>query len=74
MVRLSVTQHLPSLLLRQVANRVIEHFFAKLKVVVKNLRPETIDNLIRTFCEAVKAVTARNVLNTFEHCGYTFEQ
>ena len=52
----------------------IEHLFAKLKALIKRLRPETIDNLIQAFCEAVKAVTPRQVLNTFEHCGYVLEQ
>jgi len=52
----------------------IEHLFAKLKALIKSLRPETIDNLIQAFCEAVKAVTPKQVLSTFEHCGYELEQ
>ncbi len=52
----------------------IEQLFAKLKALIKRLRPETIDNLIQAFCEAVRAVTPRQVLNTFEPCGYMLEQ
>ncbi len=52
----------------------IEHLFAKLKALIKSLRPETMDNLIQAFCEAVKAVTPKQVLSTFKHCGYGLEQ
>ncbi len=52
----------------------IEQLFAKLKALIKRLRPETIDNLIQAFCEAVETVTPKQVLNTFEHCGYKLEQ
>jgi transposase len=52
----------------------IEHLFAKLKAFIKSLRPDTLDKLVQAFCDAVKAVTPRQVLNTFEHCGYELEQ
>lgn len=52
----------------------IEHLFAKLKAFIKSLRPETLDVLVKAFCEAVKTVTPENVLNAFRHCGYAFDQ
>lgn len=48
----------------------IEHLFAKIKAFIKGVRPDTTDNLIQAFCEAVKLVTPENVLNAFRHCGY----
>lgn len=52
----------------------IEHLFAKIKALIKSLRPETVDTLIQAFCKAVKTVTPAQVLNTFKHCGYMLEQ
>ena len=52
----------------------IEHLFAKLKAFIKALRPETLDDLIQAFCDAVKTVTPENVLNSFRHCGYKLDQ
>lgn len=51
----------------------IEHLFAKLKAFVKRLRPDSTDKLIQAFCDAVKAVTPENILNSFLHCGYRVE-
>lgn len=51
----------------------IEHLFAKVKAFIKSLLPDTIDNLIQAFCNAVKTVTPQNVLNAFKHCGYGVE-
>ena len=48
----------------------IEHLFAKVKAFIKNLRPETIDDLIQSFCKAVETITLENVRKSFEHCGY----
>ena len=52
----------------------IEHLFAKLKAFIKALRPDSIDALVQAFCQAVKTVTPRNVLNSFQHCGYQVRQ
>lgn len=52
----------------------IEHLFAKVKAFIKSLRPQAIDDLINAFCDAVKTVTSENVLNSFRHCGYDFDQ
>jgi len=52
----------------------IEHLFAKIKAFIKRIRPNTTDKLINAFCDAVKTVTPENVLNAFEHCGYSVEQ
>ena len=51
----------------------IEHLFAKVKAFIKSLRPATINALTEAFCDAVKAVTPEQVLNTFQHCGYELE-
>lgn len=51
----------------------IEHLFAKVKAFVKALRPHTLDDLVQAFCDAVKTVTPKQVINTFEHCGYELE-
>jgi transposase len=52
----------------------IKHLFAKVKAFVKGLHPETVDFLVQAFCNAVKTVTPKNVLNAFRHCGYDVEQ
>lgn len=52
----------------------IEHLFTKIKVFVKQLRPDTLDDLINAFCHAVKSVTSLNVRNAFSHCGYELAQ
>ncbi len=52
----------------------IEHLFAKVKAFIKALRPDSLDKLVQAFCDAVKAVTPEQVLNTFKHCGYEMEQ
>lgn len=51
----------------------VEHLFAKVKAFVKSLRPDSTDKLVQAFCDAVKTVTAQNVLNAFHHCGYWVE-
>ncbi len=48
----------------------IEHLFAKVKAFVKRLRPDTLDNLIQAFGDAVKTVTPKNVLKSVLYCGY----
>jgi len=52
----------------------IEHLFAKIKALVKRLRPGTTDTVVNAFCQAVKTVTSENVLNAFRHCGYQVDQ
>lgn len=49
----------------------IEHLFAKVKAFIKSLRPDSIQDLTQAFCDAVKTITADNVKNAFEHCGYS---
>ena len=51
----------------------IEYLFAKIKTVVKRQRPDTLDNLIQAFGDAVQTVTPANVLNSVLHCGYLLE-
>ncbi len=48
----------------------IEHLFAKIKTFVKNLRPNTVANLIQAFCDATKTLTPENACKSFKHCGY----
>lgn len=52
----------------------IEHLFAKLKTFIKALRPDSIDTLVRAFCDATKTLTPENVRNSFQHCGYQVRQ
>ena len=52
----------------------IEHLFAKIKASIKSHRPDSLDNLIQAFCQAVKTVSPQNVLSSFNHCGYDVEQ
>ena len=52
----------------------IEHLFAKIKAFVKSLRPATTDKLVEAFCNAVKAISSKDVLNSFQHCGYGLGQ
>ncbi len=47
--------------------------FAKVKAFVKRLRPDTLDNLIQAFGDAVKTVTPENVLKSVLYCGYQVE-
>ena len=51
----------------------IEHLFAKVKAFVKRLRPDSTENLIRAFCDALNTVSPQNVLKSFLHCGYGLE-
>ena len=52
----------------------IEHLFAKVKTFIKNLRPDSVDELIQAFCDALRTITPDNVLNSFLHCGYEVVQ
>ena len=56
------------------ARNPIEHLFAKLKTFIKALRPDSIDTLVRAFCDATKTLTPENVRNSFQHCGYGMVQ
>lgn len=49
------------------------HLFAKVKMFVKCLRPDTLGTLVQAFGDAVKTVTPQNVLNSVRHCGYELE-
>lgn len=51
----------------------IEHLFAKVKAFVKRLRPDTIDNLIQAFGDALRTVSPQNILKSFWRCGYKLE-
>ena len=51
----------------------IEHLFAKVKAFVKRLRPDTLDNLVQAFGDALKTVTPQNILKSVLHCGYQLE-
>lgn len=48
----------------------IEHLFAKVKAFIKQLRPDSLQDLIQAFCDALKAITPDNVRNAIAHCGY----
>ncbi|MEM6429861.1 MAG: IS630 family transposase [Deinococcota bacterium] len=48
----------------------IEHLFAKIKTLVKQLRPNSVDDLIEAFCQAVCTVIPKDIRNAIAHCGY----
>jgi transposase len=48
----------------------IEHLFAKLKAFIRNLRPDSVADLIQAFKEAVLTLTKDDAKNSFIHCGY----
>ena len=48
----------------------IENLFAKIKACIRKLRPNTVNNLIKAFEDAVLSVTPTNATNAFRHCGY----
>ena len=49
------------------------HLFTKVKAFVKRPRPDSTDNLVRAFGDAVKPVTPENVLKSVCYCGYLVE-
>lgn len=49
----------------------IEHLFAKIKTVIKKAKPESVKQLIQSFCDAVNDVSFQDILNSVRHCGYT---
>ena len=49
----------------------IEYLFAKIKAFVKALRPQKMPDLLQAFVDGVLSVTAKDVAETFRHCGYT---
>lgn len=49
----------------------IEHLFAKLKAFIRSLRPDTVDDLIQAFRDAVLSVIPDDAQNAFKHCGYS---
>ncbi|MEM7734738.1 MAG: IS630 family transposase [Deinococcota bacterium] len=51
----------------------IEHLFAKIKTFIKQLRPDSVANLIDAFCQAVLTITPDNIHNSIAHCGYNLE-
>ncbi len=56
------------------ARNPIGHLFAKLKAFIKNLRPDTVANLVRAFYDTTKTFAPENVRKSFEHCGYQMRQ
>ena len=48
----------------------IEHLFAKIKTLVKQLRPDSVDNLITAFCHTVCTIIPKDIRNAIAHCGY----
>lgn len=49
----------------------IENLFAKLKAVIRKLRPDTTQALVQAFQEAVLTITQTDAQNAFAHCGYS---
>jgi len=48
----------------------IEHLFAKVKTFIKKAKPDNIQKMIESFCNAVSTVTYQDILNSVRHCGY----
>lgn len=49
----------------------IEHLFAKIKALIRKLRPDTLERLMQAFQNAVLNVTRNDAKNAFTHCGYS---
>lgn len=49
----------------------IEYLFAKVKAFIRKLRPDTLDDLIQAFQDAVLSITPDHAQNAFAHCGYS---
>ena len=51
----------------------IEHLFAKVKAFVNRLLPNSTDNLVQAFSDALTTVSPENILSSVLHCGYELE-
>jgi len=51
----------------------IEHLFAKIKTAIKKAKPESIEQLIQSFCAAVNSVAYQDIVNSIRHCGYNID-
>ena len=47
-----------------------EHLFAKLKAFIREFRPDTVDDLIQAFEDAVLSIIPDHAKSAFEYCGY----
>jgi len=48
----------------------IEHCWSKVKARLRSLKPRTLDDLLTALVEAFAAITPRDILSWFRHCGY----
>ena len=48
----------------------IENIFAKLKQIIRGLRPLNWREIIKAVRHALQAITIEDLLNAFAHCGY----
>ena len=51
----------------------IEMIFAKIKALIKKLKPTSIQELTQAFATAIESVTKQDVRNCFRHCGYLLD-
>jgi len=51
----------------------IENLFAKIKQVVRKIKPRNFEDLIDAIAEAINSITQRNIQNAFEHAGYLLD-
>jgi transposase len=49
----------------------IEHIFAKIKAFLKRVCPQTVDDLMTAFADAIASVSPEDVQHAFNHCGYS---
>lgn len=48
----------------------IENIFAKVKAIIRKLRPRTWGQIVDAACEALLAITPQDCTHSIEHCGY----
>lgn len=51
----------------------IEPMWSKIKAFLRKLGAKTLDEMEKAFCQAMDAVTPKDIFNWFQHCGYTHD-
>ena len=48
----------------------IENAWSKIKAILRDLAPRTLDQYLDAICKAFEAVTGQDIAGWFKHCGY----
>ena len=52
----------------------IENLFAKIKQVVRSIKPRNFTKLLDAIAEAIKTISHSDICNAFQHAGYNLDQ